>query len=63
MNELEKMQAHIKEIKNMLKEILPEEPISPQEEREIKKIKQELNYQKLNSILMQKEQEKKARQK
>ena len=42
MNELEKMQAHIKEIKDMLKEILPEEPISPQEEREIKKIKQEI---------------------
>ena len=37
-----------------LKELLPEETLTPQEEREIKKISQELNYQKLNSLLKNK---------
>lgn len=54
MNKLEKMQAFNKEIGDKLKELLPDETLTPQEEREIKKIRQELNYQKLNSLLKKK---------
>lgn len=54
MNKLEKMQEFNKEISDKLKELLPEETLTPQEEKEIKKISQELSYQKLNSLLKNK---------
>ena len=38
MNKLEEMQTFNKEISDKLKELLPEETLTPQEEREIKRI-------------------------
>ena len=51
MTELEKMKEHNKEIKEKLEKLLGRKLISPQEEQEIMKIEQELNYQKLNKLI------------